>query len=509
VEADNWCAVLREELARKKLLDAKERTHDNLQDMLALSLELLGNRQPFSLYTVKQFRDVGDPDRACYQEIVRVPRSFGSVYDLREIEEPLVLRLHEFPTQPLVEILGLVGQNVSDPDTGIVWEMEPVRPFALRVRMEEALGERLDGKEADSYLDSEDNIEVGRLLIAKLDQDDPRRIAEVAYEFTLRPDFREKCISLANARRAIENIDPQVVVEVVLSREWGNWDENARWREGRRKLVARHAAALAGVSADRWGEAERAFFDDALNATGYRFQSLEYGFGSTLGEYAKQMIDQLSRFTTLTAELDACWNRLDGLGVWQESGPPALLRSERRSDSEILEAFRAFLVSIGALGKLEVLGDYVAPDIRSGRHRIEANVTAFREIESRPPVHGLMEVLEEALGAKSPKPTAAQKATEAAAVTRAWEAAGALLELAKLVRGHVGMQRETLITLLCGASEKPDFVVRRDAAGPERDRLFPLAESWDEEWYEGSAVAQVSGNGSRARPAATKRQART
>ncbi len=261
VTADAWSALLRKELHRKKNVEADAGTNQCLQDMLALALEPLANGQPFALYTMKQFRDVADPARACYQSIVRVARSLKNVYDLREIEEPLIVRLHEFPTQPMVERLGLVGQNVSATDTAIAWDLQPVRPFMLRVTMEEGLGERIlhhsaegrwesadtsDDEPMESYLDRQENIKVGPLLVATLDEGDPRRMSEVAYEFSLRRDAQRKLLTLAAAKTAIETIDPQIVVETILSREWGNWDEDARWRRERRDLVERHANALAG-----------------------------------------------------------------------------------------------------------------------------------------------------------------------------------------------------------------------------------------------------------------------
>jgi hypothetical protein len=496
VNADGWCALLRRELDRKKNVEANVGTNKSLQNLLALTLELLGNHQPFALYTMKQFRDVADPDRACYQSVVRVPRSFTNVYDVREIDEPLIVRLYDFPTQPIVEALGLVGQNVSATDTAIAWELQPVRPFTLRVTMEEGLGERIlhhsadgtwqdqdDGDPSKSYLDKQENVNVGPLLVAHLDEGDPRRMAEVAYEFSLRPDLRQDRLSLTDAREAIERIDPQLVVEMILSREWGNWDENARWRRGRRELVARHAKALAGISPDRLPEAETTFFRDALSQTGYQFQSLSYGATQTLARYADAMIDNLRTLIDLTAAMDSCWNRLDEYGVWQTAGPPPFLTRppEEAIVRKILEGTRDLLDAVTKLGTQQLIGDAPAPEIRA-EHRVGANVSAFHEITTNEPVKGLRESIVDALDGKG---------SEVEVLNRVWRAGTAILELATLARQRSGMQRETLFTLLSGAWEKPDFVVRRDAAGAERDRLFPLAQSWDEEWYAGPAVAEA------------------
>jgi hypothetical protein len=99
------------------------------------------------------------------------------------------------------------------------------------------------------------------------------------------------------------------------------------------------------------------------------------------------------------------------------------------------------------------------------------------------------------------------KASEVEVLKQVWHAGASILELATLARQRSGMQREILFTLLCGASEKPDFVVRRDAAGPQRDRLFPLAESFDEDWYAGPAVTEATVGESQRRRKAGQRPA--
>ena len=168
----------------------------------------------------------------------------------------------------------------------------------------------------------------------------------------------------------------------------------------------------------------------------------------------------------------------------------------------------AFVASIGALGRLKIIGDSPSPDLRPPEHRVGANLTAFHEMEANEPVTGLKAMLAAVLAAEPAKPTAAQNAREADALRQAWEAGETLLKMAALLRRRSRIQREALFTLLSVAWEKPDFVVRRDAAGPERDRLFPLVESWDAEWYEGPAVREATGDAPRSSRAARKRPAR-
>ena len=113
-----WAKTLRLELGTKKGTRAKFPRECRIAR--ALALELLGNRAPVSLYTLKQIRDVADPGKACYQSLVRVPRVFDEVSDVREIEETIRVRIHEFPTLKLVEDLGIVADIIQEEGIGIV-----------------------------------------------------------------------------------------------------------------------------------------------------------------------------------------------------------------------------------------------------------------------------------------------------------------------------------------------------------------------------------------------------
>ena len=48
------------------------------------------------------------------------------------------------------------------------------------------------------------------------------------------------------AEESLRKIDPQMVIEAILSREWGNCNEKAKWRRGRQDLVNRLATMLPG-----------------------------------------------------------------------------------------------------------------------------------------------------------------------------------------------------------------------------------------------------------------------
>ncbi|HEY3627717.1 MAG TPA: hypothetical protein VGL00_15615, partial [Terracidiphilus sp.] len=137
----HWAEDLRHELGAKKAI--KQEYFDKIKVARALSLELLGNQVAFSLYTLKEFRDVTDPNKACYQSLVRVPRVLREVFDVREIEDTLAVRIYDYPSLNIVEELGLQAARLDVDGAGIAYTMQALRPFYIRATLDEPLAERV------------------------------------------------------------------------------------------------------------------------------------------------------------------------------------------------------------------------------------------------------------------------------------------------------------------------------------------------------------------------------
>ncbi len=88
----------------------------------------------------------------------------------------------------------------------------------------------------------------------------PCRMAAIMYQAAqrLRLDGPRQLgspeISKSQARRSLSLIDPQTVIESVLSREWGNADANARWRQGRSQLLQAFSALPTGGEVKAFAE---------------------------------------------------------------------------------------------------------------------------------------------------------------------------------------------------------------------------------------------------------------
>jgi hypothetical protein len=677
------------------------------------------------------------------------------VHDLREIEQPLAVTVHDFPTQALCKRLGLVGTKLSEDPSGIAWELEPVRPFWARVTMTEDLGEQLlwrsagawqrpDEKEKiKSYLDDE-NIKVGSGLVVSLEVGDPRRLQQATQDFeskirglpearrrvkralkaaeeelqdlkekkpsdvegvdaklkeaqdeldhlkatqateeniqaaqrkvddlkaikraqrkvddlraaddnitglkekqsalekaegkldkakrdlakaqaehdqanatlnaknaalkdvedgkdvqdgktkitaneakaaveeargvferakaklgrakpklterqrnfeTAQTNFEtaqaklaepavanlaaaraklegleEEFLTRAEAKNAIKAVDPQVVIETILSREWGNWDTRARWRKGLTDIRERHSKAVEWQGRNQY-EAEYAFFNRYETGV-YALPRLKDFLNTALDDdrklldLAKDMKEQYLKLTEREIRMTENQTNLLADGLWE-------LTPTRRSPAmHFYKPIVGFLNAIRAFDRTKLIapGDtrrnneylnetakeagalldalYLCNEEQSFRYlvkRIRGETDAATQqtgqlAEYQLPGSGPIDLTEE----RPPRTRTEEQLLENARDNRQvlyetvrWPSVRKSLDdEANRMRARCKAQREALFTLLSGAWVKPDFVVRRDTAGSTRDQegttrrdwIFPLAESWDEEWYAG------------------------
>jgi hypothetical protein len=506
VTGDRFASILRDELERKKRTKAAQSTgSNNMKTARTLSLELLGNHVPFAVFTLKQFRDVVDPDKACYQSIVRVGLSLDEVLDVREIEETIRVRIHDFPTQPLVESLGIIGKTVKDDGSGIVYSTVAFRPFAMRVTMNEKLGERLlsragtlswaydseDGKPKAfrSILQGDRPLSIGGLAERMQDQGDPRRMEEVARDWQTRVDklnpltVKEQPPTSEMARSALAVIDPQMVVESLLSREWGNWDVDARWRQGRRDLQAAYASTLSGVTEARRADAEMAFFNGVYARTGKRP-------GEPPLTAAVEMIARFAQFLDDRKNIESKWTALAEWGLNKLYGVKSNIVTNTPTQDLVLDSFLGLLDALGSIATRPIIGEPAAPD--TGIDYYARDIGARLQEMMTGSLAGIRELLEKAQATQA----TGNGQRYQTALDAAWLVRDEFRAAVDLARALCNLQREALLNKLSREWQKPDFCIRREIAGLQANRLFPSAESWDDDWYYGPTVrrAPVPGN---------------
>jgi hypothetical protein len=549
----SWAAGLRRELQTKKATKLQQWQH--LKVARALSLEILGNQTPFSIYTMKQFPDVTNPDKACYQALVRVPRKLQEVFDVREIEETLAVKLYDYPTLDIVHQLGLSTIRQDQSAAGIVHITQAVRPFYIRCTLSEPLGERLLSRAGTSQWTIEtaafETMLCGKkgapIITADLaaerlqDQADPRRLGEAMFGARQRMEQRHESAADADvitpemARSALEVADPQIVIESILSREWGNNDPRARWLQGRRHLndgfnalpqdgtlkplteaelyrlinnqMASRPGSVAAVisrsdleqtappdpEVDTPGEesAKAPQSLDSSRADLVRNQNLT-GQGLTI-RWIGTLVPMIQRemlFTSFRIDLEECIDSLSpvaiaGLEFVQQAYQFLnFVRGAKPNDEsgvptadEILAKAKRFVQVLADIQELSVKGEPSPESVLD--MRVFADHRRLKE---------WTDVLAHSL--------AQQKASGASSETILQAAQAHTAELGQVVdlaRAYCGIQYEALLNKLSRAFQKPDFCIPRDCVDPaDRERLLPTILSWDDNWYYGGNLQLVN-----------------
>jgi len=532
----HWAEDLRHELGMKK--GRKQQYFQQIKVARALSLELLGNQTPFSLYTLKEFRDATDPNRACYQSIVRVPRVLGEVFDVREIEETLAVRIFGYPSMNIVEELGLKANRLDSACAGIAYAMQGLRPFYIRTTLREPLGERLmwragrspwtvESPAFNTMLSDEPGapqIVVDMKAEQLQDQMDPSRTAETMYQARQRreagPLPLDDIITVPMARQAVEFIDPQIVIESMLSREWSNFDPEARWRKGHLDLLtgfgelpqagelkpfaeselfrrennkmAAPPGAVAAPISKRFMDAPDATSDNAEQQYGTPefnivWRNLEgEGAADRWRAEVKKIIQSQTRFAALRLDLERCIDLLSPLAILGEQGLEA---AYEQINEERIKAKQAPL-SVPGPEELFTIGQTLLATLRSIQRT---------GVQGEPSPHNNLDTValanEDRLGemydllVRVLSDDAREQDSFETKLAKAAAHATEIAQMEALARSKCQVQFEALVNKFSRAYQKPDFCLRRDAFSlADRDRLLPLSLSWDVNWYYGDTI---------------------
>jgi hypothetical protein len=543
----NWAANQRAELlAKKRTKDSKPR---DLKIARALALELLGNQTPFMAYSLKQFPDITDPAKACYQSLVRVPRAIKELFDLREIEDTLVVKIHDYPSLDIVGQLGLVATRTPGSAEGIVYNAQAIRPFFIRATLSEPLAERLasragidqwtlvgakagaSGNSAplafSTLLSAQDGappIAADSLAEALQDQMDPCRMSAIMAQAKRRLTWsdaeREKlgapAISKHDARRALHNVDPQTVIESILSREWGNTDEHAKWRDGRRELIKAFSGLPVSSETSVFAESvlyrrvnnelacnpgavasplleEAEYYSDveevrkALNQLkSADREAEEQDEPTTASERWRNQIDTIVLSQELFKRLDrdmeskvsvlasAAILKLRGLTAFQEK-----FGGTRPTNQELAKAGLDLFFTLRSISEQTIEGE------PSERNNLDVEVLAdqmrLHELLCELPVLGRF---------PSDRKNAEKWVDEHTDDVLGWalDHADSFRHLVGMARIFCKAQKDAFLNKLSRAYQKPDFCIHRDSVGADCDRLLPLSLSWNKDWYYGREV---------------------
>ena len=100
-----------------------------------------------NIFTLKQFRDCHDLQKACYQALIQIPLNLYQVKAIGALDKDsnglFQIKIMNFGDFPIVEELGLVANSMVPGDGAMTYVFEPVKPFEYRVDMRRGFGKRL------------------------------------------------------------------------------------------------------------------------------------------------------------------------------------------------------------------------------------------------------------------------------------------------------------------------------------------------------------------------------
>ena len=546
-----WSQHLRAELIAKK--QAKVDLAQDLKIGRALALELLGNHVPFVAYSLKQFRDCTDPEKACYQSLVRVPRIIKELRDLEEIEDTLVVRIHQYGSLDIAGQLGLIATTLPQGETGVLANVQAVRPFFIRGTLYEPLAERLavragtsewtlDSAKAFSTMLHGQNgapqIKADLKAETLQDQMDPSRISELMYQAAQRREREGPSFTKDRACAALQNIGPQTVIESILSREWGNASENARWRVGRRELLKTfNALPQSGDVSPYAGSVLYRRINNSLSlapgavASPVRVKGmyckpdeLDAEIGRIRRRHAKtaaarwqQTIEMIilsqEKFTYWRMGMEEVLGKLSAAAIFNPMGIKdaySQMTMAAPTPNELVGDCTALLWALGKISKFTIEGEpsernFLDFSVAAGHKRLHEVIEQLSVA-----IHDdLMVDVGPKLAEVAKTGTRSKKVNELDQTVVSWvfDHAQQFQSLVDLGREYCEAQNEAFLNKLSRAYQKPDFCIRRDSVGDACDRLLPLPVSWDADWYYGRTVSdepRKKAAGSKGRTAAVK-----
>lgn len=463
-----FCRALSDERTRK--YETKSAHSSDMKKARTLALKLLADGSAIKQYTLKQFRDVTQPERACYQSLTCIERTFNEVFLLKEMELPLRVQIHEYPTQPLVKLLGLVYQERRVGDGSMVYTLEPLRPFWIHATMTESLGTRILFRAGDCtwrkfvlephpgvadaapiqecQLPRGAKLQYSKSLDALLNDVPPLRLQSLLLPFRS-PAQAADAISTYEGLQAARQIDPQMVIESVLSREWEDRTPQARWLQQQERMARELSEAMkAALPGHRSAVRRRYILKQLKHAQSQPFQPDVHG-------EVLALLDRVDELAVLTDQIEASCEAYRSL---LDSPRAPAARTWKRHDKTMQQHFEALR---------DDLQRYCDRYLEQTGHRLE-----------------YLENFWNAADGRAAATSAAQVERQDTLIRRYHQRELTQQLLGLLLAEHDRVPAATL-DKLAKACQKPDVCVRRDIAGADSDRLFPRELSWAEQWYVG------------------------
>lgn len=428
----------------------------------ALAAQVMVGVEPLSIFSLKQFRDVGDPDHACYQSLTRIHRFIQSGLDVQAIDDDVHVRIHSYPTLPIVERLGLIPKDTFLAAGGLVHTLEAIKPFWLRAPMIERLGETLcerGGAEpwqdpcVDTGLsfffsgDLDRRLDVGPGLDVEILRAAPRFLESILRAATA--EGAPTC-TLKEAKDAVQAVSPFEIIQSILDGEWEDHSGDTRWESESRTIDDEVRVAVDGAAPVDQPRV-------ALAVLKRRFDGLEpVGDQTRVKVLLSQDLPSLGGFTEALRQVEDGWRVLNTTSpatcalpaeaTREVQGPtPPQAVAERESAPVEREGTpardppaapvraEASPPNPGALDFIDGFGRLAAPDLQGPRPRRRGSA-----------IRKLVKLLEQA----GMDPRATPEAKARWLTTRCGDLADAMPGVVKALRAEAEASRADVVMLL-------------------------------------------------------------
>jgi hypothetical protein len=277
--AEGWGLRLKKDLEEQRL---RVRDQVRFTEGRALALQVLALNRKVHLWTLKQFPDVADSTKACYQAIVQVDREITQVDRIQEIDQNLYVRMRSYASLSIVEKLGLVTLAEEIKENGVLEHvLQAIRPFWARVSLKEALGKNVFVRSRCQAWDASLGGEDDAPALTSVHIDAVTSLALTCVPRGLRQLVIERPpMLLARLPQPLpfggkgvlesvtEGLYPRDILESILSEEWEAFG-GCRWRHARKRLRQEYMRELNRVANEdpvKQSEDELAWFNTAISS---------------------------------------------------------------------------------------------------------------------------------------------------------------------------------------------------------------------------------------------------
>lgn len=214
------------------------------EEALSLSVNLYAG-SCVNQFSFKQLRDTEAPNNACYQALVKSTLKLDRVNHQQDLEKPIHVSMYRYPNQPIVESLGLLVESTHTNDKGTFDSLQAIRPFYLNADMRTEDSENVAWRAGSSQWrgvtthrsDFTLSAEIKRALQSLRDQPQERLLNGVGLAQIVRdPDSETIAKSTSFQASQLEQFEPQMFFNNILSQEWGR-DTQARWWQQQQQVA--------------------------------------------------------------------------------------------------------------------------------------------------------------------------------------------------------------------------------------------------------------------------------